>query len=584
MRMTKPKIKYCLLNLVVLIALHGYGQGLSGEDGKLNKKSIAVENSLEGTEVWVLTNPATQREIEGYASLTSVAQGDSIDLFVNTASPNYRMDVYRMGWYQGLGARHMFGPILRKGTVQPIPKPQEDTGLIECDWSDPYTLKIEKDWTQGVYLVKLQEDQTQKQSYILFVVRDDASIAPILFQLPVSTYQAYNFWGGKSLYATGSGDALPWGAETGIAATKVSYNRPYAFNNNQNAANGIGAGEFLTNNQIVWRGYPISSAGWNYNMVRWLEKKGYELNYCTNIDTHNGLDLLKRHALFLSQGHDEYWTDQMRDNLEIILQQGSNVAFFGGNSMYYQIRFEPSKITGKPFRIQVCYKDRFDPVTQKESSMEYRDLDAPESAFLGVQYFADAVDGDFVVANPNHPFFEGTDLKKNDRLPGLLGYEVDHITEDSPKNIEILGSSKAYIKKPSQVSRNSVIKNIIMHLHKPWVFIGNTLFWLVLLVFYNKVQKRVPLFSSMLFKALLVLLLAANMVVVYFIDQINKKNIAHMTVYTTDSGTKVFSAGTIQWSWGLDDYNAPELRTSRLNKDAEIITENILNDLGKKKH
>ena len=566
----------------ILSILTVFGQGMNSMVDSTRNQSIFEENRRMGTDEWELSNPATSREIEGYASLTSVGIGDTIELFVNTNSSGYKMDVYRMGWYNGLGSRHVKGPIVRTGVSQNIPVADPETGLIECDWINPFRLVIGSDWITGVYLVKLEENKSNKQSYIIFVVRNDQSTAPILFQLPVTTYQAYNFWGGKSLYATGSGETLPWGSETGTPAVKVSFNRPYAFNNNQNASKGIGAGEFLTNSQIVWRGYPISSAGWNYNMVRWLEKNGYELNYCTNIDTHSRSDLLKRHILFLSQGHDEYWTAEMRDNVEKLLQEGSNAAFFGGNNMYYQIRLEESKINGKPQRTQVCYKDRLDPVTRVKSSMEYRDLEAPESALLGVQYFADAVDGDFVVANPNHPFFEGTNLKQNDRLPGLLGYEVDHVTEQSPKNIEILGASKAYINKPFQVSRNAVIKNIILSFHKPWIFLTNAILWLGLVFAYHNLKNQKPLFSSKLFKVLIFLALAINLAIVYVVDEFNKKNIAHMTVYTTKSGSTVFSAGTIQWSWGLDDYGVPELRTSRQDKNAEIITKNILNYLSGK--
>ncbi len=150
--------------------------------------------------------------------------------------------------------------------------------MVECDWVNPHTLNTDAQWTTGVYLAKLEENLTRKQSYILFVVRDDDSKPQILFQLPVTTYQAYNFWGGKSLYDWGSGSLTAWGTVSGTRASKVSFNRPYVQSNNPKAAHGMGAGEFLTNIQpVTTHFYPISSASWDYNMVRWLEKNNYDL-------------------------------------------------------------------------------------------------------------------------------------------------------------------------------------------------------------------------------------------------------------------------------------------------------------------
>ncbi len=176
---------------------------------------ITKENQLQGTLEWQLSNPATQREIEGYASHTSINKGESIKLFINTEASEYTLSVFRMGWYNGLGARLISGPHILTGTRQSIPEPDTNTGLVECNWVHPHTLNTNTQWTTGVYLAKLEENHTQKQSYILFVVRDDDSKPEILFQLPVTTYQAYNFWGGKSLYDWGSGSTTAWGTVSG---------------------------------------------------------------------------------------------------------------------------------------------------------------------------------------------------------------------------------------------------------------------------------------------------------------------------------------------------------------------------------
>src|SRR5262245_59595889 len=103
---------------------------------------IQVENAKPGTSSWQLSNPAPSRDIEGYASLTSVDRGGTISLFVSTSDPSYTIEVFRMGWYQGLGARQVMGPVTRDGMIQTMPDPDAVTGLIECNWLDPYQLTI----------------------------------------------------------------------------------------------------------------------------------------------------------------------------------------------------------------------------------------------------------------------------------------------------------------------------------------------------------------------------------------------------------------------------------------------------------
>src|SRR5438132_8633093 len=167
---------------------------------------IVTENTKTGTTSWKLVNPATNREIEGYASLTSVLRGGQISFFVHTNEANYTIEIFRMGWYGGAGARQVMGAVQRAGVKQTIPTPDPVMGLVECHWTNPYTLTIPNntsdptDWMSGVYLAKLTAASSGKQSYIIFVVRDDARTSDLLFQSSVTTYQAYNSWGGRSLY------------------------------------------------------------------------------------------------------------------------------------------------------------------------------------------------------------------------------------------------------------------------------------------------------------------------------------------------------------------------------------------------
>lgn len=222
---------------------------------------VARENRRAGTRDWRLDRPALAREIEGYASRSSIDRGEAIDLFVNTASAEFDLEVFRFGWYGGEGARRVVGPRRLAGVRQPMPTCDPDTGLCDCAWTRPFRLRTDEDWVSGVYLVRLTACDSAAQSYIVFVLRDDRRTADLLVQLPFTTYQAYNAWGGKSLYR--------WGSSGRERAVKVSFNRPYAANaQNPAAAVGMGAGEFLTNLQPHPDVYGVSNAGWDCNMVR----------------------------------------------------------------------------------------------------------------------------------------------------------------------------------------------------------------------------------------------------------------------------------------------------------------------------
>src|SRR5262249_10593243 len=237
---------------------------------------IVIENQQPGSSGWQLTlNAANDStgQIKGYASATSVQKGEPINFHV-TVNPaqTYNIDVYRMGWYQGLGGRLMqhIGPL--SGVQQPACPTNATTGLIVCNWASSYTLSVPTTWTSGIYVALLTNAQNY-QNYIIFVVRDDNRIAPLLYQQSVTTYQAYNNYpdnntSGKSLYEYNSyGGNTIAGAKR---AVKVSFDRPYT--------NWDGAGDLLD---------------WEIYFVRWMERSGYDVTYSTDLDTHaNGGRLL----------------------------------------------------------------------------------------------------------------------------------------------------------------------------------------------------------------------------------------------------------------------------------------------------
>jgi hypothetical protein len=380
---------------------------------------------------WLIPDPdwAGNQEIEGYASATSINRGEQIRLYVNTIDASYTISVYRIGWYGGRGGRLVAGPIGRSGIRQPAPAFDPVTGLVECDWTDPFVLSTAgnlsdpTDWASGFYLARLT-GSSGKQSYIIFVVRDDARSAALLFQSSVTTYAAYNGWGGYGLYSVNS--------VGGKAATKVSFNRPYR--NPQRPSSGKGAGDFLS---------------WEIHMLRFLEREGYDVVYSTNIDTHASPNRLLKCRGFLSVGHDEYWTWAMRDAVEAARNRGVNLGFFGANAGYWQVRLEPNA-KGQADRIVVGYKFtaiQQDPAAATDpprTTYLWRDypVSRPEASLVGVQYDYNSVDLDMVIGDMPAWIRAGTTLTKGSVLRGMLGYEVDRVSPtSSPAGIQVLASS-----------------------------------------------------------------------------------------------------------------------------------------------
>ncbi|TME50138.1 MAG: hypothetical protein E6I60_12175 [Chloroflexi bacterium] len=225
-----------------------------------------------------------------------------------------------------------------------------------------------------------------------FAVRDGRPAA-FLYQEGVNTAQAYNDYPndrltGKSLYEFNS-----YGANTVAGTTravKVSFDRPYA---------GDGSGQFLS---------------WEVQLVRWLERSGYDVTYSTDLDTHtNAADLLN-HKAFFSTGHDEYWSSEMYNAVQAARDAGVNLAFFGANAIYWQVRYEASA-DGTPNRVMVSYKASIDPVKGATATVRWRDapLNRPEQVLMGVQYTSEVTSGSnvgYVVTNSSHWAYTGTGL------------------------------------------------------------------------------------------------------------------------------------------------------------------------------
>ena len=355
---------------LLLIALE-----LSLPAARSQSNPIQLENQQPGTESWQIpwgsAGGDVVGEIKGYASASSVNKGGSINLHISVnPAQTYTIEVYRVGWYQGLGARliQQIGPL--NGTPQPAPTTDPVTGLIECHWASAYTLVTQPEWTSGVYLVLLK-NAAGFQNYINFVVRDDGRVGALLYQQPVTTHQAYNDYPydsatGKSLYAFNSYGANTVGGSK--AAVKVSFDRPYA-----------GDGD-----NHVWGRNVL---GVEMAFIRWLERSGFDVTYSTDVDLHTDSSRLLSTRGLISPGHDEYWTKEMYDGAIAARDAGVNLGFFSANTLYTQVRLEPST-TGTPNRVLVCYREAaLDPNPDPNlKTVNWREapVNRPEQALVGV--------------------------------------------------------------------------------------------------------------------------------------------------------------------------------------------------------
>src|SRR5438477_5569441 len=431
----------------------------------------ALENQQPGSRNWSMFpvgKPADDvgKQIKGYASATSVNKGESITFYV-TVNPaqQYTMEVYRMGWYQGLLGRLMqsVGPL--QGVAQPACPIDSVTGLIECDWTASYTLAVPTSWTSGVFVVMLTNAQGY-QNYITFVVRDDARVADIMFQQAVNTYQAYSNYPddnatGKSLY-----DFNSYGANTVTGtprAAKVSWNRPYA---------DYGAGQFFQ---------------WEFYFIRWLESSGYDVKYSTDLDTHeNGVRLLNSKA-FLSVGHNEYWSKPMYDGVQQARDAGIHLGFFGADAVFSQVRFEASPLTLAADRVMVYYKERsIDPVQGPTTTILWRDpfLNRPEQQLIGVQFSGqipvNAPNAPYVVKNSSSWVYEGTGLHDGDRIPLMVGYEMDSSMSSFPLPTSVAGTYQVLSESPYLDPYNGPMianSSVYQAPSGAWVFGAGTTSW-----------------------------------------------------------------------------------------------------------
>jgi hypothetical protein len=483
---------------------------------------IVIENQLTG-------NPQDEWDIDGESSTTivgfttriSVNKGEQVDFKINTASSNYRIDIYRLGYYGGLGARKVHTIQRTTSSVQPAAGGDASIGLFDAGtWSVTTSWAVPATAVSGVYVAKLvRQDATPGASHIPFIVRDDGTARDIVFQTADTTWHAYNGWFGASLY----------GASTAAGrAFKVSYNRPFG-----------------TRDQIGQDSGPQDYIfGAEYAAIRWLERNGYDVAYISGVDAGPGNAQLTNYQIFMAVGHDEYWSGDQRAHVEAARDAGVNLCFLSGNEVYWKTRWEPD-LNGVPNRTLVCYKEsrahaKIDP--SPEWTGTWRDPGftppsdggRPENSLTGTIFQVDAHPTDIIEIPPEYTrlrFWRNTSIAA---LPptstgtlenGMLGYEWDA----SPNN-RFRPAGLIKLSRTTRTYASSVLLD-----YSGFTGPGTATH--------------------------------------------------HLTLYRAPSGALVFGAGTVFWAFGLDtvhDYTSsdPAMAAVPESPDTQQAMVNLFADMG----
>jgi N,N-dimethylformamidase beta subunit-like, C-terminal len=481
--------------------------------------------------------------LEAYCWPRSVRPGESAALHVSTDHGDVAIEVVRDGvgrevvWTGDGPAGHHAVP--------------EDASSRGCGWPAALTIPVGDDWRSGYYAVSVRAGDQGADAFFVVRPRPDRR-APIVLVLSTTTYDAYNDWGGPSLYTGG---------------TRVSSQRPLVRGFLVKPEPHRRKMQPLPDREGLWffewaepLGLSVWSGGagwWNWErpFLHWAERNGFDVDVAISSDLDADPDLLTGHRLFLSVGHDEYWSWGMRDRVEAFTAAGGNAAFFGGNTCFWQIRFDDDRggLT--------CFKYRVgqDPVlgTPDEHLLTAPWSDArvgrPEPSTTGLTFTRGGYSryglgvprgsGAYTVWRPDHWIFEGTRLRYGDALglaDAIVAYEVDGCelttgddglpapthADGAPDTLEVLASAPARLwARDEQPSR---------YADEP-----GELEFAAATVFGDAWRSEIHRLEH---------------------------NNAVMGVFTTPGGGTIFNAGVTDWTYGLADGAVEQITRTVLRK------------------
>ncbi|MFS8148264.1 N,N-dimethylformamidase beta subunit family domain-containing protein, partial [Rhizobium sp. BR 249] len=486
--------------------------------------AIVLENQKQGNpeSEWGIDG-AGSSNIEGFATDISVDNGKTISFKINTNSTNYRIDIYRLGYYGGMGARKVATMQHTGLQTQPNPLRNASTGTVDAgNWAVSASWTVPEDAVSGVYIAKLvRQDGTAGENHIPFIVRDDSSQSDIVFQTADQTWQAYNGWGGANLYG-GNGPATGQGAGRAYA---VSYNRPIATRG--------GVGTYAAPQDYLF--------GAEYAGIYWLEQNGYDVSYLSGVDVDRYGSLLLNHKTYIDAGHDEYWSGQQRTNVEAARDAGVNLMFWSGNEVYWRTRWGNAySADGTPYRTLITYKE-----TWAGSGID------PSNEWTGTfrdpRFSPPAIGGGSPENSLTGQLFKVDDVGSN--LSAItIGYD--------DANLRFWRNTSVANLQPGQTA--TLTKN---YLGYEWDEAPDNGFDPAGLVKLSSTTLPVS---------------------TYLLDYGNTTGNAtathNLTLYRAPSGALVFGAGTVYWTWGLSDNHDNQATPTDPRVQQAMV--NLLADMG----
>ena len=364
--------------------------------------------------------------ISGYCWPQSALPGETVALHCHSDAATFGFEVVRLGERE----QSVFASSSLPATAQATP---EDAASHGCRWRESAEIAIDRDWPSGMYLVRLA-DADGERADAFFVVRPTAP-ADAMLVLSTSTWSAYNHWGGPSFYLGGHLSSaqrpLPPGflfkddpARHRLAHYKLWSPEELAAFRNTGVSPWCMAAGF---------------SNWEWLFVRWAEARGWRLGYATSQDLDRDQGLLNGWPAYLSVGHDEYWSQGMRDAVEDYVDGGGNAAFFSGNTAFWQVRFENDHARMVGYKNAIRDDPHYDPEHAPNLSTMWSDplVGRPENEMTGVSFtrggyahMPNAPDGagGYTVWRPGHWAFESLPLRAGDLLGTggiVVGYECD---------------------------------------------------------------------------------------------------------------------------------------------------------------
>lgn len=377
---------------------------------------LARENAKVGDISWdtKVSHAKYSGSVEGWFDKVSVTCGESIGLHLSGNNRATTLKIYRMGYYQGNRARLIYAKALGKVVRAAAPNvTTAPTLTVSTDWATTTRINIDSNFPTGIYMARF--DDGAQPTYAPFVVRANSLPAPLVFIASVMTWQAYNTWGGWSLYH---------GPNTKIynPARIVSFDRPYDRNGMSN--------------------YIYDEAG----LVQSAESAGLDVAYATDNDIALGKTNLQNYKAVMFGGHSEYWSTNMESAILTARNAGVNILFFGGNQAYWRARLENN---GR--NIAVWKSDPLDPDKTNPNLITNKWGAAPnpgnQSTLLGALSAGYGVTANYRVRDGNTWPIVGSGLATGSNIIGVVGNEVDTTDEGAAPGVQTFLTSQVTLKK-----------------------------------------------------------------------------------------------------------------------------------------